>query len=132
MHKTSLLSLLLGLTFSVDPALAMGAKAFDDYTRGKTFFFASDGEPYGAEEYLSNRRVRWTFLDGECKEGEWFEQDDLICFVYEDQPVPQCWSFEISANGLSARFENDPTPTELYEVRQSSEPQMCLGPEVGV
>lgn len=123
---------LLVLSFLADSALAMSGQEFDDYTRGKTFFFASDGDPYGAEEYLPNRRVRWTFLDGECKDVEWFEQDEMICFIYEDQPVPQCWSFELSAGGLTARFENDPTQTELYEVRQSPEPLMCLGPDVGV
>lgn len=132
MRIPSLLTFLLALIFSVDPAHAMSAQEFDEYTKGKTFFFASNGEPYGAEEYLSNRRVLWTFLDGECKEGEWYEKDDLICFVYEDQPVPQCWSFEISDGGLSAQFENDPTQTELYEVRQSPEPLMCPGPDVGV
>ena len=132
MRRTQLLSCLLALTVIVDPALAMSAQEFDEYTRGKTFFFASNGEPYGAEEYLSNQRVRWTFLDGECKEGRWYEENEMICFVYEDQPVPQCWSFEISANGLSAQFENDPSQTQLYEVRQSPEPLMCPGPDVGV
>ena len=114
------------------PVFALSGQEFDDYTQGKTFYFASDGEPYGAEEYLPNRRVRWTFLDGKCKEGEWYEEGEMICFVYEDQPVPQCWSFEISANGLTARFENDPNQTTLYEVRKSPEPLMCMGPGVGV
>lgn len=132
MRMTWLLTVLLGLLISINPALSMSAQEFDEYTRGKTFYFASDGEPYGAEEYLENRRVRWTFLDGACKEGEWFEQGDMICFVYEDQPVPQCWSFEISADGLTAQFENDPNQTVLYEVRRSPEPLMCLGPDVGV
>ncbi|MEL7253749.1 MAG: hypothetical protein AAGL23_06215 [Pseudomonadota bacterium] len=131
MCKATLFSL-LALTAFTMPALAMNGQEFDEYTQGKTFYFASDGEPYGAEEYLPNRRVRWTFLDGKCKEGEWYEEGELICFVYEDQPVPQCWSFEITAGGLTARFENDPAQTELYEVRKSPEPLMCLGPDVGV
>ena len=132
MCSPSPLLCLLALSFLADPAWAVNGQEFDDYTLGKTFYFASDGEPYGAEEYLPNRRVRWTFLDGKCKEGEWYEEGELICFVYEDQPVPQCWSFEISAGGLTARFENNPNQTQLYEVRQSPEPLMCLGPEVGV
>lgn len=110
----------------------MTAAEFDSYTRGKTFYYGSRGEPYGAEEYLANRRVRWTFLDGRCQEGVWYEDDGLICFVYENQPEPQCWSFERRAGGLIAQFENDPASTELYEVRQTSEPLMCLGPDVGV
>ncbi|MEM6587164.1 MAG: hypothetical protein AAF641_01860 [Pseudomonadota bacterium] len=131
MHKALFHSVLAFLVSSL-PAFAMNGSEFDDYTQGKTFYFASNGEPYGAEEYLPNRRVRWTFLDGKCKEGEWYEEGEMICFIYEDQPVPQCWSFEISAGGLTARFENDPAQTTLYEVRKSPEPLMCLGPEVGV
>ncbi|MEO0370501.1 MAG: hypothetical protein AAF231_03505 [Pseudomonadota bacterium] len=130
--RKQVLNSLLALLILSTPGFAMSGAEFEEYTLGKTFYFASEGEPYGAEEYLPNRRVRWTFLDGKCKEGEWYEQGEMICFVYEDQPVPQCWSFEISAGGLSARFENDPAKTELYEVRKSPEPLMCLVPEIGV
>ncbi|MFU8883600.1 MAG: hypothetical protein ACNA7Q_14640, partial [Rhodobacterales bacterium] len=42
----------------------MSAEAFDSYTRGQTFTYGAGAEPYGAEEYLDNRRVRWSFLDG--------------------------------------------------------------------
>ncbi len=125
-----LLGLLLGA-----PALAaerMSAKEFDDYTRGKTFYYGADGAPYGAEEYLDDRRVRWSFLDGECHDGYWYEREGLICFVYENQSEPQCWSFERRAGGLVARFRNDPEMTELYEVRQSRQPLICIGPDVGV
>ncbi|MCZ7675276.1 MAG: hypothetical protein M5U35_04530 [Roseovarius sp.] len=111
---------------------AMSAGEFDDYTRGKTFYYGSLGEPYGAEEYLPNRRVIWTFLNGECQNGTWYEEDGLICFVYDKEPDPQCWSFTRSAGGLIARFENDPALTELYEVRRTSDPLICPGPDVGV
>jgi len=110
----------------------MSAAEFDAYTLGKTFYYGSGGQPYGAEEYLQNRRVRWTFLDGKCQDGLWYEDDGLICFVYENQPDPQCWSFERTAAGLIARFENDPAQTELYEVRKTAEPLACPGPDVGV
>ncbi len=118
----------------------MGAAEFDAYTRGKTFYYGSSGAPYGAEEYLDNNRVQWSFLDGKCKRGEWYAQNDLICFVYDDEQAgttvgPDCWSFEITDNGMTARFEDgsgNQNPTELYEVEQSDEPMMCLGPEVGV
>ncbi|MEZ5714315.1 MAG: hypothetical protein R3D85_03525 [Paracoccaceae bacterium] len=127
-----LLSLLL---FGAAPAGAqdgLSAAEFDDLTLGKTFYYASDGRPYGAEEYLPDRKVRWSFLDGQCMDGEWWEENGQICFVYEDYPDdPHCWSFREAGNGLAARFENDPTGRELYEVRQSDEPMMCLGPKVG-
>ena len=106
--------------------------AFDRYTRGKTLYYSSDGSRYGAEEYFDQRRVRWTFLDGQCKEGSWYASGQDICFVYEDTPEPQCWSFFKEGSGLRAVFENDPASTTLYEAQQDDEPMLCLGPDVGV
>ncbi|MGH1354374.1 MAG: hypothetical protein ACRBBS_04770 [Thalassovita sp.] len=117
------------------PALAeapMNGAEFDAFTRDKTFYFAEDGQPYGAEEYLPDRRVRWSFLDGRCKDGQWYEDAGQICFVYEDRPDPQCWSFFDNPAGLVARFEGPSGGTILYETRQSDKPMMCLGPDVGV
>ena len=72
---------------------AMSGAEFDAYTRGKTFYYADGDAPYGGEEYLENRRVRWSFLDGKCKDGTWYESGGMICFVYEEGPDPQCWTF---------------------------------------
>lgn len=110
----------------------MSGEEFDAYTRGKTLYYGSGNHPYGAEIYLPNRRVRWSFLDGECKEGQWYEADGLICFTYDDRPEPQCWSFEHGAKGLIARFENDPAVTPLYEANESTQEMLCLGPKTGV
>ncbi len=117
------------------PAVAqsqMSSEEFDAYTRGKTLYYGNNSEPYGAEIYLPNRRVRWSFLDGQCRDGEWYEADGLICFVYEDGPDPQCWSFQLGTAGLIARFENDPATTPLYEANESTEEMLCLGPKIGV
>ena len=105
---------------------------FDALTRGKTFHYGAGGAPYGAEEYLDDRRVIWSFLDGACKTGHWFERGDMICFVYEDTPEPQCWSFFSGPGGLVARYRNDPAQTTLYELSRTSEPMACPGPDVGV
>ncbi len=110
----------------------MTAEEFDAYTRDKTFYYGNQGQPYGAEEYLNDRRVIWSYLDGQCEQGSWYEEGEQICFIYEHKPEPQCWSFQHSTNGLIARFENDPTQIELYEVQKSYEPLICPGPDVGV
>ncbi|WP_299029104.1 hypothetical protein [uncultured Sulfitobacter sp.] len=110
----------------------MSAEEFDAYTRGKTLYYGNGAEPYGAEIYLPDRRVRWSFLDGECKDGSWYEDNGLICFTYDDRPAPQCWSFELGSGGLIARFENDPAVTPLYEATESTEELLCLGPKIGV
>lgn len=127
--------LALLLTFLAAPLAAQGilsAEEFDAYTRGKTLFYGQNGQAYGAEIYYDNRRVEWSFLDGECKTGEWYEDQGLICFVYEDNPTPQCWSFTKGTGGLIARFENNPNTTELYEAEDAGEEMLCLGPKVGV
>lgn len=110
----------------------MTAEEFDDYTRGKTLYYGNGPEAYGAEIYLPDRRVRWSFLDGQCMEGKWYAQGDLICFTYDEHPEPQCWSFERGPQGLIARFENNPAITPLFEATESTEEMLCLGPKVGV
>jgi len=110
----------------------MSAEAFDAYTRGKTLYYGFDGEAYGVERYLDDRRVIWSFLDGDCKHGRWYEEAGQICFVYEDRIDAQCWTFAEGANGLIARFENNPDATELYEAQDIGDEMLCYGPDVGV
>ena len=124
--------LLALLPLSLAAAEPMSPQEFERYVTGKTLYFGLDGTSYGVEEYLPDRQGRWSFLDGKCKDGFWYGEDGMICFVYEDQPVPQCWSFFREGSGLRAVFENDPANTVLYEAQQDDAPMMCLGPEVGV
>lgn len=127
--------LIPALLLAALPAAAqtpMSAEAFDAYTRGKTLFYGSGGAAYGVERYLDDRRVIWSFLDGDCKKGVWYEDGGQICFLYEDRLDPQCWTFTESPSGLIARFEDDPNATELYEAEDIGEEMLCYGPDVGV
>ncbi len=127
------LSLILSLAAA--PLMAadgMSAAEFEAYVEDKTLYFGLSGQPYGAERYRDDRQVTWSFLDGECKDGYWYEDAGQICFVYEDRPDPQCWAFYREGDGLRAEFAGDPTSTVLYEANQSDEPMLCYGPEVGV
>lgn len=128
----AILILLFGSVAAAQAAEPMSAEEFDAYTRGKTLFYGYQGQPYGAERYLDGRRVIWSFLDGDCRNGIWYERDGLICFLYEDRLDPQCWSFTEAPGGLTARFENDPEATELYEAEDLGEDMLCYGPDVGV
>ena len=110
----------------------MTAAEFEAYTTGKTLFFGRSGQAYGAEEYLENRRVRWSFLDGRCKDGRWYEDAGDICFVYDDDPEPQCWEFERAPSGLIARFQGLSSSPDVYEAQDLDEEMLCLGPEIGV
>jgi len=127
----ALIGAIAGLPAAGLAGQSMSAAEFDAYTRGKTFYYGRDGSAYGGEEYLDNRRVRWSVLDGQCQDGRWYEEGGNICFTYEHLDEPQCWSFERGARGLVARFESDPSRLELYEVEQSAEPLHCIGPDVG-
>ena len=111
----------------------MSGAEFEAYVTGRTLTYADQGEIYGIEEYLSGRRVRWAYLADECRDGYWYDAGGEICFVYDDNPNPQCWVFRKEVTGrLSARFMGADDGRELYEARQSSEPLLCRGPEVGV
>jgi len=138
LSKTSLAALLLSVTL---PAMAqdaigtpMDAQAFEDYTLGRTLSFNVDGQPYGVEQYLPNRRVRWTFIGDQCQDGVWYERNGNICFLYENAPTnEQCWTFSRTETGLHAIFQGaDGAATELYEVEQTDAPMACMGPGVGV
>ncbi|WP_420584337.1 hypothetical protein [Ruegeria sp.] len=127
------LAILLCLpAYSASAQNALSGADFDTYTRGKTLYYGFQGQVYGVERYLSGRRVIWSFLDGNCKEGVWYEQGEQICFIYEDRLDPQCWVFTRSGNGLIAQFEGDPEQTELYEAEDIDEEMVCYGPDVGV
>lgn len=122
------------LALPVQAAEPMSAQEFDAYVTGKTLHYGLGGDAYGVEEYLSNRRVRWSFMDGDCKDGSWYEAaDGQICFVYEDSPeAPQCWLFYREGSRLRAVFEGDTSATVLYEAEQNTEPMLCYGPKIGV
>ena len=128
-----------GLGPALSPAFAqdpMTATEFDAYTNGKTLYFNNQGKTYGAERYFGKRRVEWSFLDGECQQGRWFEAGkNFICFIYNDTVDPQCWQFFKTPDGLRAQFKGDAGDTEedmLYEAQPNATPMQCHGPGVGV
>ncbi len=129
-HPAFLFALLLApALYAAEP---MTAPQFESYTTGKTLFYGQSGAPYGAEIYLENRRVRWSFLDGQCKDGHWYPEGEEICFVYEDRIDPQCWVFYLKSGGLIAEFRGEQSQPELYEAQDIGEEMLCLGPETGV
>lgn len=109
----------------------MSPDGFERHTTGKTLFYSLNGIEYGAEQYLPNRKVIWAYEDGSCQRGEWFVDQELICFVYEGTADPQCWSFQLRGGRMMAMFENDPTQTTLYELHHRNAPLNCPGPYLG-
>lgn len=135
--RTALLALpLIGLSLTALPALAadgtLTAQEFEAYATGKTLTYSLGGEVFGVEQYLPGRRVRWAFTGDTCRDGVWYEEAGLICFVYDDDGTPQCWEFWRDGGGLRARFNADPAGTELSVVQETDRPLACAGPDVGV
>ncbi len=130
-HVLCAAALTLVATLPAAAERPMTATEFESYVTGKTLHYGSLGSAYGTEQYLPNRRVYWAYIEDECQEGVWYPEGDQICFVYDYDPTPQCWTFWKREGGLAARFQNDPEGTYLYEVKQSKEPLRCLGPKVG-
>lgn len=125
--------ILLALALAT-PALAqepMTGAEFEAYTAGKTLHYGTGGTTYGGEDYLPGRKVRWSFLDGRCLDGEWYDEGPLICFVYVDDPTPVCWTFFATPSGLTAHLDGDESQS-LYEIGPADAPLYCVGPDVGV
>jgi hypothetical protein len=110
----------------------MTVAEFEAYVTGKTLTYSQFGQPYGTEEYLPGRKVRWAFTEDICQYGSYYEDNGQICFVYEYDPTPHCWNFWQDAAGLKALSISDAPGSELSEVAQTDEPLACAGPEVGV
>jgi len=114
-------------TFLACPALAdtpITAEAFEAHVTGKTLTYQQFDYVFGVEEYLPDRKVRWSTAPNECLYGSWYPQDDAICFVYEYDPTPACWTFWLQDGGLPGE--------ELHEVDASTQGLPCPGPDVGV
>jgi len=115
------------------PALAdtpMSGAEFESFVTGKTLTFATGDTPYGVEYYAPNRQVIWSFVGGECTNGEWYEaqtnEGPAICFEYEDNDTPQCWQVYNEGGSIRADYLNTPGTTILYEAIDS-EPLVCGG-----
>lgn len=130
--KPVLIAILLS---AAAPALAdtpMTAEEFERLVTGRTLAYGAGGEVYGAESYHADRRVTWTFLDGQCEHGRWYPEGNAICFVYEFEPDPHCWLFFDEPGGLRAEFLDEGGLTTLYQVEDMDEGLICPGPDVGV
>ena len=123
--------LLPTLTFANDRPIT--PDEFERIVKGETFSYLGPSGEYGVEEYFDNRRVRWSFLDGECTDGYWYIDGPQVCFIYESNTIqnPQCWSFYLRGDRLMAKYENDASNQTLIETRRRDGPLYCLGPEVG-
>jgi hypothetical protein len=117
------------------PALAetpLSAEAFEAYVTGQTITYQQFDFIFGIEEYLPGRQVRWSVAPDLCQYGIWYPQDDDICFVYEDDPTPHCWTFWLRGGALVALSVTALPGAELTEIDRTDRGLSCPGPDVGV
>ncbi|MEM8872124.1 MAG: hypothetical protein AAGB10_02200 [Pseudomonadota bacterium] len=122
------------LATPVAASTAMTGAEFEAFSTGKTLEFGRGGAWYGSEQYLADRQVIWQYADGSCTYGAWFERDGALCFVYEDNPTPQCWIVSERQSTLFVRPEaaSPGDPSELRMTGEIEEPLNCPGPDLGV
>jgi len=130
--RTFLISVMLFWPAGAFAQSSLDAETFEALTTGKTFTYGDISGAYGAEEYLPGRRVLWSFLDGRCLEGTWYQTGPQICFVYDDDPGAHCWLFYQNDGRLSAHFGDDPDAAPLIEMNSQDERLYCMGPDIGV
>lgn len=125
--------LLLALVLAA-PALAetpLTPEGFEAHVTGHTLTYRQYGTVFGIEEYLPGRKVRWSVAPNQCQYGSWYPESDYICFVYEYDPDPSCWSFWLRDGRLVALSIADAPGAELHETGRVQTPLPCPGPDVG-
>lgn len=129
MFRLAISFILFGISCAADTLIT--PEEFEEISKDKTLYFNSGGQFHGAEQYFDNRVVTWKFANGECDDGFWYPKDDAICFSYKTNPVPQCWHFLQTADGLAARMIGaDPSADLLLNFIDSKE-LLCKAPYLG-
>lgn len=129
-----ILSLLAATAAGAVTEEIVAPEVFEAFSAGRTLSFERDGAYYGAEQYLENRRVIWRYGDGTCTTGHWFTDGNDICFVYDTNPLPQCWVFARRGDSYFARISGLPSgdPSEIRMSGSTTEPLPCNAPDLGV
>ena len=104
----------------------MDAARFDAHVTGRTvtYLYLHDGST-GIERYLANRRVMWSSQAGICQHGVWFESKGDICFRYDSDPEPKCWTVYDEPTGMRAVYTNRAPFTVIREMEDRDDPLIC-------
>lgn len=126
--------LLLALCLAGSAAQAqtrMTAAEFEAWSIGRTLDYHVDGQFWGSEQHLPDRRTLDADVGGACMVGSWYPDGDDICFVYDGSPGPHCWRFWRDGERVEAEIAGNPDAPRA-EVSLSDTPLACPGPDVGV
>lgn len=129
MRTLALLAALLPTPLAADGPL--NAAEFDAAVTGFTVYYNDGfGNYAGVEAYHPRNRVTWVAPGGTCQKGTWFQDGPEICFIYEGQVFPVCWTFFYEGDRLMANPTPDGTaPWEAITI--TTDPIPCTSPFVG-
>jgi hypothetical protein len=108
------------------------AEEFEALVTGYTVTYRQGAVLFGIEEYLDGRKVRWSVAPNQCDYGSWYAEGSRICFVYDHDPTPHCWTFWSENGALVALSDTGRPGEELHEANRSETPLACPGPDIGV
>jgi hypothetical protein len=108
----------------------MSASEFDAAVTGQTIYYNDGLGTYaGVEAYHPHNRVTWVAPGGICQKGTWFQDGSEICFRYEGQSGPVCWTFFQTDGRLMASPSPGAAPWEAFRI--TTDPIPCTSPFVG-
>jgi hypothetical protein len=117
------LVLLLAFALAAPPVLAedppLSAEAFEAFVQGRTFDTHDLTGRYGVETFLPGRRAIWRDA-AQCLEGTWRPLGEMICFDYQGEPGPYCWTYHDRGGWLMAWLDGDrgTEPIMLYPAEE--------------
>ncbi|WP_394178026.1 hypothetical protein [Yoonia maritima] len=120
------LFILLMLTGAANAQDRMDASTFEAHVEGRTviYEYIANGN-IGIERYLPGRRVMWSSKAGICQYGVWFESKGDICFRYDDDPEPKCWTVYDEPGGIRGVYTTRPPFTVIRELPDRDDPLIC-------
>ena len=124
--KTALAVTLLLLGTSVTAQDTMTAAEFDAHVTDRTITNRTELNPtFGVERYLPGRRVMWSTFDGICQYGVWYESKGDICFRYDYDPEPKCWTMYDEPGGMRGVYTTRAPYTVIFEILDREDPLIC-------
>lgn len=106
-----------------DPPLTV--EAFERFVEGRTMDTFDQTGRYGVETFLPGRRAIWRDAN-QCLEGTWRPQGDQICFDYQGESLPYCWTYHDRGGWLMAWLDGDRS-TDPITLHPSVEVVTCEG-----
>jgi hypothetical protein len=126
MRRTLPLLVLILAAGAASAETLLTAEEFEAHVAGRTLTFEVNGQAYGIERYMADRRVLWSVFENHCAIGHWYPEGEAICFLYDTAPDdPQCWYVYLDGDRLKTVLTDDPFGQALYEARDSTEEMIC-------